>query len=527
MTARTVASSSFPKPSMFLTSDIGLLVGAVALSFIGFLYSRSKLTVPLPPGPKGLPLIGALLDFPTSKPWETYTKWAHEYGKLVGVTLLGQPIIVVNDKETAFALLEKTGSALADRPTTVMLEMTGWTNVLACQLYGHRFREYRKHFARAIGSASAVQRFFPVINYRAAEFVNSILRASTKEDLENVINKQVGAIMLYTAYGISVKGDPGHDELMHIAEKGPEEFDIAANPGWLVNYVPILQHLPSWFPGTHFKREAQRSREIVFDISDALFKAHKIRAEDGTPIPSLAGDYMSDEVDMTEEEIFNLKWSSGSFFSSGVDTTGSTLLSYFLAMMLHPEVQEKLQREIDAVSGTNRLPSPADRPNMPYAEAVHKELIRWLTAGPAGVPHKAREDIPFEEYVVPNGAMVIANIWGMLHDPAVYKDPFTFNPERYLGSTPEPDPLDVAFGFGRRICPGNRLADHTIWSFITSVAATVNVKKPVVDGKVVEPPVVQRHGTVSHPELFDYAISPRKDLATLHRLTQPLINSWH
>lgn len=65
-------------------------------------------------------------------------------GKLVGVTLLGQPIIVVNDKETAFALLEKTGSALADRPTTVMLEMTGWTNVLACQLYGHRFREYRK-----------------------------------------------------------------------------------------------------------------------------------------------------------------------------------------------------------------------------------------------------------------------------------------------------------------------------------------------------------------------------------------------
>lgn len=84
--------------------------------------------------------------------------------------------------------------------------------------------------------------------------------------------------MLYTAYGISVKGDPGHDELMHIAEKGPEEFDIAANPGWLVNYVPILQHLPSWFPGTHFKREAQRSREIVFDISDALFKAHKIRA---------------------------------------------------------------------------------------------------------------------------------------------------------------------------------------------------------------------------------------------------------
>lgn len=512
---------------MSLFTDTSLVIGTLLICLVGYLLRKSKAEVPLPPGPKGLPVIGALLDFPTSKPWETYSKWAKEYGPLTGLTLLGQPIIVIEDKETAIAILDKTGSAIADRPSTAMLEMTGWTNVLACLLYGPRFREYRKHFARAIGSATAVQRFFPVINYRASEFVNNILTAKTPQDLVNVINKNIGAIMLYTAYGINLKGDPGHAELMQIAEEGPKEFDIAANPGWLVNYIPIMQHLPSWFPGTTFKREAARSKEVVFGISDALFQAHKLRSDDGTPIPSLAGDYMSDETTMTEEQISNLKWSTGSFFSAGVDTTASTTTSYFLAMMLHPEVQEKLQREVDTVVGSHRLPELADRPNMPYATAVHKELFRWLPAGPAGVPHKARENVSFGQYVIPNGAMVIANIWGMLHDPAVYKDPFTFNPERHLGPTPEADPLDVAFGFGRRICPGNNIADHIIWCFITNVAATVNVKKLVVDGKVVEPPVEQCHGTVSRPALFDYALSPRRDLSTVHQLTSHVIDAWH
>jgi hypothetical protein len=97
----------------------------------------------------------------------------------------------------------------------------------------------------------------------------------------------------------------------------------------------------------------------------------------------------------------------------------------------------------------------------------------------------------------------------MLHNADTYKDPFTFNPERYLGATPEPDPLDVAFGFGRRVCPGGKLAETIVWSFIAHAAATVNIKKPIRDGKVVEPEVGQRHGTVSKPNLFECAITPR------------------
>lgn len=51
---------------------------------------------------------------------------------------------------------------------------------------------------------------------------------------------------------------------------------------------------------------------------------------------------------------------------------------------------------------------------------------------------------------IPAGSMVLPNIWYMLQDPAVYKDPTKFNPARFLGPEPESNPEDVAFGFGRR-----------------------------------------------------------------------------
>ena len=86
----------------------------------------------------------------------------------------------------------------------------------------------------------------------------------------------------------------------------------------------------------------------------------------------------------------------------------------------------------------------------------------------------ASKDDIYEGYFIPKGALVITNIWcaifpgeffdgvvdafpshaglcrKMSHDPAVYSDPFTFRPERFLGPEPEQDPRDLCFGFGRR-----------------------------------------------------------------------------
>lgn len=64
---------------------------------------------------------------------------------------------------------------------------------------------------------------------------------------------------------------------------------------------------------------------------------------------------------------------------------------FMLAMVHYPEVQKKAQAELDAVVGRDRMPTFADRENMPYIQAFIRECFRWKTVAPIGVPHVAME----------------------------------------------------------------------------------------------------------------------------------------
>ena len=80
-------------------------------------------------------------------------------------------------------------------------------------------------------------------------------------------------------------------------------------------------------------------------------------------------------------------------------------------MALYPEVQKKAQMEIDRVVGMDRLPSFADRPNVPYVDAVVKEVLRWNPVVPLGLPHVTIQDDMFEGYAIPKGSILVPNIW--------------------------------------------------------------------------------------------------------------------
>lgn len=64
--------------------------------------------------------------------------------------------------------------------------------------------------------------------------------------------------------------------------------------------------------------------------------------------------------------------------------TVSAIYTFFLAMTLYPEAQRRAQAEIDSVIGVNRLPTFEDRPNLPYVEALFKEVLRWNPVAPLG-----------------------------------------------------------------------------------------------------------------------------------------------
>ena len=102
-------------------------------------------------------------------------------------------------------------------------------------------------------------------------------------------------------------------------------------------------------------------------------------------------------------------------------------------MMLNPSAQEMAQAEIDKVVGSQRLPTMDDRPNLPYVNALLKEVLRWntivpmgelehylpgallfirlLNGVPIGFPHVASQDDIYEGYLFPKGAFIMPNIW--------------------------------------------------------------------------------------------------------------------
>jgi cytochrome P450 len=213
---------------------------------------------------------------------------------------------------------------------------------------------------------------------------------------------------------------------------------------------------------------------------------------------------------LDSEQDFVAKWSAASLYAGGADTTVSSMACFFLAMTLYPEVQRKAQEEIDRVIGTDRLPGFKDRENLPYVNAIIKEVLRWHPVAPMGLPHMTTEDDIYEDFLIPKGALLIPNIWAFTHDPKTFQDPMEFKPERYLGHAPDPDPHTLSFGFGRRICPGRVLADSSIYLTVAQSLAVFSISKVVDDeGKQIDPMVQFQPGIISHPVPYKTSVRPR------------------
>lgn len=159
----------------------------------------------------------------------------------------------------------------------------------------------------------------------------------------------------------------------------------------------------------------------------------------------------------------------------------SAVQTFFFAMLLHPEIQRSAQAEIDEALGPYCLPVLADRPRLPYIDALIKEILRWGTVSPMGLPHSTAVDDEVFGYKIPKDCVVIPNIWAMLHDESVYPSPFKFDPTRFIGEKQQPDPRELAFGRGRRVCPGQHIAEASVFIQVASVLATFDILREEKD----------------------------------------------
>jgi len=282
-------------------------------------------------------------------------------------------------------------------------------------------------------------------------------------------------------------------------------------PGrFLVDTFPILRYLPTWFPGGGFHKDAKRWRKMVSETADTPHQLVLEHLAKGDALPSLTSKLLQEGVTSEEKEI--LKWVSFSMYVGGSDTTPSTLSAFFLAMTIHPEIFKKAQAEVDAIVGIERLPTMEDRDQLPYVNAICKELLRWHVVVPMP-PHITAQDIIYEGYFIPEGTWLLANIWFALSNPETYPYPDVFDPERFLGENPQLDPVEVCFGWGRRSCPGGLLAESTIFISVAMALVTLDVSRCVENGVEWVPKYDAEEGMIRHVKPFKCNIVPRSQKA--------------
>lgn len=335
----------------------------------------------------------------------------------------------------------------------------------------------------------------------------------------------IGAMLLKMVYGYQVE-PVRPDPLVAINDRMVEIFASATVPGaWVVDIVPWLKYLPDCMPGTGFKMVARKAQRVVTAAADIPFQFAKQLASGSLPgrtqaEPSFVSEILSARQQNKTISDDDIRWTASTLYGAGVDTTGSTLRTFFLAMSVYPEVQKRAQKELDEVIGRSRLPRLEDRPNLPYINAVIKESLRWLPSVPLGIPHAAQEDGELHGFRIPKGAILVPSTWWFTRDPAVYHDPERFSPERYLAPFEEPDPAGFVFGFGRRICPGRRLADSTVFLAVAKVLAAFDISKGRdAQGREVEPEIGIGSGAVASPLPFSVVVAPRNE--TIFQLIHP------
>ncbi|KAF8607191.1 cytochrome P450 [Ceratobasidium sp. AG-I] len=487
----------------YVAGGSAILLGAVYLNKASH---GSKL--PLPLGPPRWPFIGCLLSIPQNEAnWLTYIRWGKETGSsIIYLPVFGQDTIILNSHEAAVALLEKRSASYSDRPKLVMAaELMGWKQTLGLSPYGDSVKSMRKLLHDGM-SPKVMQGWWPLQEQEATKFLQRLLRAP--KDFEAHIRQTAAASVVKITYGYTVKGNS--DEYIAVAERAMDTFSYATTPGtFLVDFFPSLGYVP-WAP---HKQKAVKWREYLTELAEMPMRFVHDQIKNGTSDASFVSRWL-DQPNQNEDHESTVKWAAASLYAGGADTTVSSVSTFFVAMIYNPSVQAAAQEEIERVVGTDRLPTYADRASLPYVEAVYKEVLRWQPVAPIGVPHRytSSVDDEYQGVRIPAGATIVANVWAMLRDPEVYKDPESFNPSRYLGLNEAPNPEDVAFGFGRRRCPGIAVAQSSVWLSIALTLAAYNIE-PVMDkdGKAKLPSLDYSVGIVSHPKPFECTIEPRSE----------------
>uniref|UniRef100_A0A8D0BBI7 unspecific monooxygenase n=1 Tax=Salvator merianae TaxID=96440 RepID=A0A8D0BBI7_SALMN len=266
---------------------------------------------------------------------------------------------------------------------------------------------------------------------------------------------------------------------------GPFPLPIIGNLLQLYSLFPSFMEL---IPGPHHRLEKNIYTLQQFTLDE--INEHKSTFDPSAPQDIIDFFFIKMKEGQNDNTVFgfdNLIATVVDLFAAGTETTSTTLRYGLLILMKYPQVQEKMQEEIDRVVGRTRSPCMADRGQMPYTNAVAHEIQRFIALIPMSLPHAVVKDTKFREYIIPKGTTIYVSLSSVLHDSTEFPNPKEFDPHHFLnkdGSFRKSNYF-MPFSAGKRLCAGEGMARMELFLFWTTILQNFTLK-PLVDPKTLD-----------------------------------------
>ena len=409
------------------------------------------------PGPKGVPLLGNVLQFDVKRLHLILEEWCRAYGPVYAFRLIHRQIVVISDPEQINYMLHNRPDLFRriSGIEAVSKEM-GVSGVFSAE--GDSWRRQRRLVMQALDTKH-LRQFFPKLSEVTRRLKARWDHAAAEQRAVDVQKD----LMRYTV-DVTTSLAFGYD--MNTLEK---EGDI------------IQQHLERIFPMVNrrinapvrywhwFKLPSDRALDRALaavrqTVGEFITHSRRRLAQDPALalhptnfLEAMLAAQQESDAALSDDEVF------GNVFTmllAGEDTTANTLAWMMHFMCLHPQVQEKMQQEVDAVLGDADVMDDirlADK--LGYLDAVALETMRLKPVAPV-LFVEPTEDVDVDGLHVPKGTTIMLPTRYNSTAEAHFADAGKFKPERWLGGATGSMHHRgfLPFGSGPRLCPGRSLA---------------------------------------------------------------------
>ncbi|XP_076330676.1 cytochrome P450 2J4-like [Tachypleus tridentatus] len=430
-----------------------------------------------PPGPFGLPVVG-YLPFFSKKPFIDLIDLSKKYGKVFSLRVGSLNVVVLCDFLAIKEAMSK--DAFLDRPPNIQIQGLS-ENISFLSVNGNWWKEQRRFSVQILRNhgygktkmEDYIKEEISIILDHLASLNGAVC------DIREILVPSMSNIISAFIFGRRFEYD---DPKRKYLDKRLSEF---------IEHVKWFD-LKTFFPWMKPFLSALNSRYKTSTVELLAFIREEINNHKKRLDENNLQDYISSFlVEMRDRKKYDmLRGNVRVWFLGGSGTVRTTIEWCLLTMATYPDVQKRVQKEIDSVIGRERLPSWDDNVHFHYTQAVLYEVQRWQTIVPLSLLRYTNEDSTVQGYNIPKGTTVINNIWAVHNDPRYWKKPNEFFPEHFLsqdGTTFVKSEYFIPFCVGKRSCPGEKMAIVEIFLYFVSILQRFTValsagEKPNFDG---------------------------------------------